>query len=268
MSLITFIIMGKFLEAHAKRRTSSAVQLLLSLQAPQCWLVEWVDGQVVSERLIDSGLIQREDVLRVKPGETVPTDAVVVYGHSSLNEAALTGESMPVPKTVGDRVLGGTLNQHGTLLVKVCMCVFGGGVLFCVAKLCIGAKKAECIGHDSALSKIVGLVQRAQETKPPIQHMADRISEVFVPIVALLSIGTLSVWLLIGVEFAEAFQMAIAVMVIACPCGMGLAVPTAVMVGTGNGARHGVLIKVRFAVWEQCSCHTSCYHTSCCACWP
>lgn len=220
VSLITFIVMGKFLEAKAKSGTSSAVKALLALQASECTLVDWVDGQVVREELIDSGLIQRGDVLRVKPGESIPTDAVVVFGKSSCNESMLTGESMPVSKTVGDTVLGGTVNQQGMLLVR-----------------------AECVGHEGALAKIIGLVQEAQESKPPIQALADRISAVFVPVVVVLSLVTLGGWLLYGAAFIDAFRMAIAVMVIACPCGMGLAVPTAVMVGTGNGARHGVLVK-------------------------
>ena len=232
ISLITFINMGRFLEAHAKRNTSSAIQKLLELRASVCTLVELDSkGEVLSEQVIDSAAIHKGDILRVKPGEKVPTDGVVVSGHTAVDESMITGESLPVSKTVNDGVIGGTVNQTGSILVR-----------------------AEYVGQETALAQIVLLVQNAQQSKPPVQKMADKISSIFVPVVLGISLLTLIVWLSLTVPENPAvsvtespiffsFQMAISVMVIACPCGMGLAVPTAVMVGSGNGAKHGVLIK-------------------------
>ncbi len=233
VSLITFINMGRFLEAHAKRSTSSAIQKLIGMRATTCCLLTEKNGDS-EEQWIDASLIQRGDWLRVRPGEKMPTDGVVVQGHTSVDESMLTGESMPVSKNVGDAVIGGTVNQQGMVVVR-----------------------AEYVGQETALAQIVGLVQEAQSSKPPIQKVADRISSVFVPLVVALSLLTFAVWMALtapenptvvleasqGSPFFFSFKIAISVLVIACPCGMGLAVPTAVMVGSGNGAKHGVLIK-------------------------
>jgi Cu+-exporting ATPase len=221
---------------YAKRGTSSAIQALLGLRPTTCCLVTMRDHScedVVSEEIIDVSLIQRGDLLRVRPGEKIPTDGVVAFGRSSVDESMLTGESMPVSKTSRDSVIGGTMNVQGALIVR-----------------------AEYVGQETALAQIVELVQQAQASKPDIQKMADRISSVFVPIVLALSLLTFVVWISLTAPaspvvvvpssttpFLFAFQMAIAVLVIACPCGMGLAVPTAVMVGSGNAAKHGILIK-------------------------
>jgi Cu+-exporting ATPase len=233
VSLITFINMGRFLESYAKRSTSSAIQKLIGMRATTCCLVTMSGDEVAAEEWIDASLIQRGDWLRVKPGEKMPTDGVMVQGHTSVDESMLTGESMPVSKNVGDSVIGGTVNQQGMVLMR-----------------------AEYVGQETALAQIVALVQQAQSTKPPIQKVADRISSFFVPAVVALSVLTFIVWIALTapenptVKLDEGMsalffsvQMAISVLVIACPCGMGLAVPTAVMVGTGNAAKHGVLIK-------------------------
>jgi Cu+-exporting ATPase len=172
VSLITFINMGRFLEAYAKRSTSSAIQKLIGMRATTCCLLTMEGEQVVAEEWIDASLIQRGDWLRVKPGEKMPTDGVVVQGHTSVDESMLTGESMPVSKNVGDSVIGGTVNQQGMVLVR-----------------------AEYVGQETALAQIVALVQTAQSTKPPIQKVADRISSFFVPMVVGLSLLTFVVWI-------------------------------------------------------------------------
>ena len=229
ISLITFITMGRYLEARAKRSTSSAIQKLLELRTSTCCVVQLdQEGAVVDEQLIDSNLIEKGDLLRVLPGEKIPTDGLIVRGRTHVDESMLTGESMAVRKESGDSVIGSTVNQDGLIFVR-----------------------AEYIGQETALAQIVTLVQNAQGSKPPIQKVADQISAVFVPIVFGLSLVTFIVWMsltgsgvvAVASPFLFSFQMGIAVLVIACPCGMGLAVPTAVMVGSGNGAKHGVLIK-------------------------
>ncbi|EGG17701.1 P-type ATPase [Cavenderia fasciculata] len=236
-SLITFIILGRWLENIAKGHTSSAIVKLMNLQAKESTLVTLDDSaktfSVMSEQTIPSNLIEFGDVLKVVPGASVPTDGRVLYGTSSIDEAMITGESIPVTKRAGDLVTGGTLNVEGIIYIK-----------------------ANKIGSESTLSQIISLVQQAQTSKAPIQALADSISKVFVPLIISLGIITFIIWISLGVThsypaswtmgnspFIFAFLSAISVIVVACPCALGLATPTAVMVGTGVGAQYGILIK-------------------------
>eukprot|EP00111_Clytia_hemisphaerica_P000292 TCONS_00000743-protein len=240
--LFTFISLGRWLEHIAKRKTSEALNRLLSLQPTEALLVTLEKGsmQILSEEQIDVALVQTGDILLVKPGSKIPCDGKVISGRTSVNESLITGEAMPVVKEVGDSVIGGTVNQVGAVLIQ-----------------------ATHVGQDSALSQIVKLVEDAQTSKAPIQRVADTIASVFVPIIVVLSMITLTVWIVIGYQYFEwvhthdhsslhghneiiiqfAFRCAISVLCIACPCALGLATPTAVMVGTGVGALNGVLIK-------------------------
>ncbi|EGG15979.1 P-type ATPase [Cavenderia fasciculata] len=234
-SLITFILLGKYLEVIAKGKTSEAIKKLMSLQATKAVLLELdSEGNVVAENEIDISLVQRGDTLKVVPGSKVPTDGVVVSGNSSIDEAIITGESMPVTKKKGDKVIGGTINQKGVL--HIC---------------------ATRVGGDTSLAQIIRLVERAQTERAPIQSLADRVSGIFVPCVITIGLLTFFVWLIAGATgaaeayikaadsttFQFALRNAISVIVIACPCALGLATPTAVMVGTGIGAQNGILIK-------------------------
>lgn len=212
--IITLIILGKMLETRAKGRTTEAIKKLMELQPQTAHLVQ--HGETVD---IPVEKVQTGDVLLVKSGEKIPVDGVVVKGDTSVDESMLTGESLPVPKQVGDRVVGATVNTHGSIHVK-----------------------ATRVGKDTALSQIIRLVEEAQGSKAPIQGLADKISGVFVPLV----IGIAALTFVMTAFFAgltPAFVSAVAVLVIACPCALGLATPTAVMVGTGKGAEHGILIK-------------------------
>ncbi|KAJ7952327.1 putative Copper-transporting atpase P-type [Quillaja saponaria] len=233
--LISFILLGKYLEVLAKGKTCQAIAKLMDL-APETATLLSLDeeGNVVSEREIDSRLIQKNDVIKIIPGAKVASDGFVIWGQSHVNESMITGEARPVAKREGDLVIGGTLNQDGVLHVKVTL-----------------------VGSESALSQIVRLVESAQMAKAPVQKFADRISKYFVPLVIILSFSTWLSWFLAGKfheypkswvpssmnKFELALQFGISVMVIACPCALGLATPTAVMVGTGIGASQGVLIK-------------------------
>lgn len=193
------------------------------------------DGTVKGEREISSDLIQRNDILAVRPGAQMPADGVVIWGETSVDEAMITGESMPAHKAVGDQVIGGTINCDAPIRIK-----------------------ATRVGADTALNQIVKLVEQAQTNKAPIQYLADRISAVFVPIVVVLAVVVGIIWYVVvktmddpqsfmpdgmGGEIHFAFMFGISVVVIACPCALGLATPTAVMVGTGLGAQNGILIK-------------------------
>lgn len=169
--LFTFILLGKFFEARAKGQTSAAMQKLMELQAKSAILLEIKDGEIISEKEIDMELIQVGDVLKIYPGEKVPTDGEIVFGNSALDEAMITGESLPVSKSVGDELIGSTVNKHGVLHMK-----------------------ATRVGADTALNQIVKLVEDAQSSKAPIQKMADQISAIFVPIVVVISILTFIVW--------------------------------------------------------------------------
>lgn len=214
--ILTLITLGKLLEARAKGRTSEAIKKLMGLTPKTATVLR--DNEEVEVPLDQLAIGDR---VLVRPGERIPVDAVVIEGHSSVDESMLTGESMPVNKAVGSEVIGGTINKQGRLVAE-----------------------ASRVGAETALAQIIRLVQEAQGSKAPIQRIADQVSGVFVPIVIGLALLTLLGWLFIGqVSFTTAILHTIAVLVIACPCALGLATPTAVMVGTGRGAEMGVLFK-------------------------
>ena len=213
--IIAFLLLGRYFEARAKGSASRAIRALLELGAKEARLV--ADGE---ERMVPVEDVRVGDRLRVRPGEKIPVDGEVVDGASAVDESMLTGESVPVDKKPGDRVAGGTVNAQGVLTFQ-----------------------ATAVGSDTALAQIVRLVEDAQGTKAPVQRLADRISGVFVPVVALVAVVTLLAWWLIGDDATAGLVAAVAVLIIACPCALGLATPTAIMVGTGRGASMGVLIK-------------------------
>ncbi|RNB57932.1 copper-translocating P-type ATPase [Brevibacillus gelatini] len=215
--LITLIILGKLFEALAKGRTSEAIRKLMGLQAKTATVIR--DGK---EMVIPLEEVVVGDSILVKPGEKIPVDGVVKSGTSAVDESMLTGESVPVDKKAGDPVIGATINKNGVLTIE-----------------------ATKIGKDTALAQIIKVVEEAQGSKAPIQRMADKISSIFVPIVVGISVITFIVWyfFLEPGNFTAALEPAIAVLVIACPCALGLATPTSVMVGTGKGAELGILFK-------------------------
>ncbi|UOQ95152.1 heavy metal translocating P-type ATPase [Halobacillus shinanisalinarum] len=215
--LITLILVGKLFEALAKGRTTAALTKLLSLQAKEATVLR--NGE---EEEIPVDQVQVGDVLLVKPGEKIPVDGSVTKGQSSIDESMITGESLPIEKYEGDAVIGSTINKNGTLKVK-----------------------AEKVGKDTALAGIVKIVEEAQGSKAPIQRTADAISGIFVPIVVGIAVLTFLAWYIFAApgELPLALEAAIAVLVIACPCALGLATPTSIMVGTGKGAEKGILFK-------------------------
>ncbi len=214
--IITLIKLGKLLEARAKGQTSAAIKRLMGLRAKTARVVR--DGVEVD---IPIEQVQVGDVVIVRPGEKIPVDGIVIEGHSAVDESMLTGESMPVEKGPGDEVIGATLNKQGMLKFE-----------------------ATRVGAETALAQIIRLVQEAQGSKAPIQRLADRVAGVFVPVVIAIALVTLLVWWFgVGVGFTPAMIRMVAVLVIACPCALGLATPTAIMVGTGRGAEQGILFK-------------------------
>ena len=213
--ILTLITLGKYLEARAKGKTSEAIKKLINL-APKTALVIR-DNQ---ETEIPVEEVRVGDILIVKPGGTVPVDGIIVEGNSSVDESALTGESMPVDKKAGDRVTGASINLAGTFKFQ-----------------------ALKVGDDTTLAQIIRLVEEAASSKAPIAKLADRISSYFVPAVIVIALLATTVWLFRGYPFEFAFSIGIAVLVISCPCALGLATPTAIMVGTGRGAENGILIK-------------------------
>jgi Cu+-exporting ATPase len=215
--IIGLILLGRWLEARAKVRTTGSMRRLIGLQPETALLLD--DG---AEREVPLAAVRPGDLLRVRPGDRLPVDGVVVTGASAVDESMLTGEAFPVTKGPGDEVIGATINTSGTLVMR-----------------------ATRVGHDTALARIVELVKRAQGSKAPIQRLADRVSERFVPVVLLLAAATFLGWMLVGPEPRLPFALTafISVVVIACPCAMGLATPTAIMVGTGRGAEAGILIR-------------------------
>ncbi len=213
--IIAFLLLGRYFEARAKGKASGAIRKLLELGAKEARIV--VDGE---ETLVPIEEVAVGDLMRVRPGEKVPVDGEVVGGSSAVDESMLTGESVPVDKGPGDKVAGATLNTQGVLTVR-----------------------ATAVGADTALSQIVRLIEEAQGTKAPVQRLADRIAAIFVPVVLLIAIATLAGWWVIGNDPTKGLVAAVAVLIIACPCALGLATPTAILVGTGKGASMGVLIK-------------------------
>jgi len=214
-AVITLVLLGKLLEARAKAKTTAAIEALVRLQ-PKTARVER-DGQVLE---IDAALLIPGDIFIVRPGESLPVDGEVIEGASSVNEAMLTGESMPVRKQAGDRVFAATANSEGMLRCR-----------------------ATGVGEHTLLAGIIRMVAEAQGSKAPVQRLADRISAIFVPVVCVIALFTFAGWWIFGGVFSEALVNAVAVLVIACPCALGLATPTAIMVGTGQGARAGILVK-------------------------
>ncbi len=213
--IIAFLLLGRYFEARAKGRASGAIRRLLELGAREARIV--VDGE---ERSVPVEQVRVGDLVRVRPGEKIPVDGAVVEGASAVDESMLTGESVPVEKGPGDRVAGATVNTHGVLVLR-----------------------ATAVGAGTALSQIVRLVEEAQGTKAPVQRLADRIASVFVPVVLAIATLTFAGWWLLAGSATQGLVAAVAVLIIACPCALGLATPTAIMVGTGRGASMGVLIK-------------------------
>jgi len=215
--IVALILLGRWIEARAKGQTSAAIKALMGLQARTARVIRAGAEQDVPIEAVLVG-----DLVRVRPGEKVPVDGVIEEGSSALDESMLTGESLPVDKGPRDTVIGATLNRGGSFVFR-----------------------ATKVGRDTALAQIVRLVEQAQGSKAPIQQLADRVAEVFVPIILALAALTFAGWLLLGPEpkLTLALQAAIAVLIIACPCALGLATPTAILVGTGKAAEHGILIR-------------------------
>jgi P-type Cu+ transporter len=215
--ITVLVLLGQVLELRARSRTGSAIRALLNLAPTVARVVR--DGE---ERDVPLDQVQRGDRLRVRPGEKIPVDGKVLEGLTSVDESMISGESIPVEKTIGDRVTGGTVNQTGSLLIE-----------------------AENVGDETVLSRIVAMVAVAQRSRAPIQGLADKVAGWFVPAVIAVSIATFIIWATIGPEprFAYAIVNAVAVLIIACPCALGLATPMSIMVGVGRGAQAGVLIK-------------------------
>ncbi|QVN02349.1 copper-translocating P-type ATPase [Pseudomonas rhodesiae] len=213
--VIALILLGKYLESRAKRQTASAIRALEALRPERATRVR--DGH---EQEVAINALSLNDVVSVKPGERFPVDGEVIEGQSHADEALISGESLPVPKQAGDKVTGGAINGEGRLLVRT-----------------------TALGAESVLARIIRLVEDAQAAKAPIQKLVDKVSQVFVPTVLVLALITLVGWWLYGAPLETAIINAVAVLVIACPCALGLATPTAIMAGTGVAARHGILIK-------------------------
>jgi Cu+-exporting ATPase len=214
-AVTVLILLGRFFEARAKRRSGAAIRALLELGAKEARVLRGDQEARVAVDLLTAG-----DLMIVRPGEKIPTDGVVVEGESAVDQSLLTGESVPVEVAAGSEVAGATINTYGRLIVK-----------------------ATKVGSETALAQIARLVTEAQSGKAPVQRLADRVSGVFVPMVIAIAVGTLAFWLAAGAEREFAFTAAVSVLIIACPCALGLATPTALMVGTGRGAQLGVVIK-------------------------
>ncbi|HSL25675.1 MAG TPA: heavy metal translocating P-type ATPase [Acidimicrobiia bacterium] len=213
--ITTFILLGRYFEAVAKGRASGAIARLLELGAKEARVLQ--EGREV---MIPIERVTQGELLVVKPGEKIPVDGEVVEGRSSVDESMLTGESVPVDHEPGDKVFGATINQQGRLVVR-----------------------ATRVGGDTALAQIVRMVEEAQASKAPVQRLADRVARVFVPIVMLIALATFGVWMFGGSDLAPAITAAVAVLIIACPCALGLATPIGIMVGSGRGAEIGVFFK-------------------------
>ncbi|UTC94103.1 heavy metal translocating P-type ATPase [Treponema denticola] len=213
--ILTLVSLGKFLEANAKGKTSQAITKLMNLRPKTALVIR--DG---NEEEIPVEEIVKGDLILIKPGFSIPVDGIIVEGNSSVDEAAITGESLPVEKAAGDKVVSASINLSGTFTFK-----------------------AERVGDDTTLSQIIALVEEASASKAPVSKLADKISNYFVPAVIAIAVITLFIWLIAGEGFEFALSRAISVLVISCPCALGLATPTAIMAGTGKGARLGILIR-------------------------
>ncbi|MCV2223772.1 copper resistance metal-translocating P1-type ATPase CueA [Pseudomonas mercuritolerans] len=213
--VIALVLLGKYLESRAKRQTASAIRALEALRPERA--IQVIDGR---EQDVAISALRLDDLVLVKPGERFPVDGEVVEGQSHADEALISGESLPVPKQAGDKVTGGAINGEGRLLVRT-----------------------QALGAETVLARIIRLVEDAQAAKAPIQKLVDKVSQIFVPTVLLIALATLIGWWLYGAPLETAVINAVAVLVIACPCALGLATPTAIMAGTGVAARHGILIK-------------------------
>ncbi len=213
--ILTLITLGKYLEKKSKGKTSEAITKLMDL-APKTATILRNNKEVI----VPIEEVLKDDIVIVKPGESIPVDGVIIQGSSSIDQSAITGESIPVEKNIGDKVIAATINKNGYFKFK-----------------------AEKVGDDTTLAQIISLVEDASSSKAPIAKLADKISGVFVPIVISISIISTIVWLLVGKSFEFSLSIGIAVLVISCPCALGLATPVAIMVGTGKGAENGILIK-------------------------
>ncbi|WP_095061441.1 heavy metal translocating P-type ATPase [Pseudomonas sp. Irchel s3f7] len=213
--VIALVLLGKYLESRAKRQTASAIRALEALRPERA--IQVIDGR---EQEVAISALRLNDLVMVKPGERFPVDGDVIEGQSHADEALISGESLPVPKQPGDKVTGGAINGEGRLLVRT-----------------------QALGAETVLARIIRLVEDAQAAKAPIQKLVDKVSQVFVPTVLLIALATLIGWWLYGAPMETALINAVAVLVIACPCALGLATPTAIMAGTGVAARYGILIK-------------------------
>ena len=222
-TILTLITVGKYLESRSKGKTSEAITKLMNL-APKVAILVTEDGQ---EKEVPTESLQKGDIFLVKPGSLVPVDGIVLEGNSSVDEAAITGESVPVEKQAGDHVVSATVNKAGFLKCR-----------------------ADRVGDDTTLAQIIRLVEEASASKAPIAQLADKVAGVFVPTVMTISLITLIVWLISGATAEFAISTAIAVLVISCPCALGLATPVAIMVGTGVGASNGILIKTGEALQQ------------------
>jgi Cu+-exporting ATPase len=213
--VITLVLLGKWLEARAKRQTTEAIRALHALRPDKAhWISK--DGEV--DVPVDEILVG--DLIVVRPGERFPLDGQLVEGQTQVDEAMLTGEPLPVSKAMGSQLTGGSINGDGRVLMRI-----------------------SAVGHETVLSHIIRLVEDVQAAKAPIQRLVDKVAEIFVPVVLLVALITLAVWMLMGSTFETALIHAVAVLVIACPCALGLATPVAIMAGTGVAAQHGILIK-------------------------
>ncbi len=213
--IITLIILGKLMEAIAKGKTSEAMKKLMGLQAKTAKVIRNGEEKDIPVEEVEVG-----ETIIVRPGEKIPVDGEIIEGKSTVDESMLTGESIPVEKVIGEEVIGSTINKHGTFKFK-----------------------ATKVGKDTALSQIIKLVEEAQGSKAPVQRLADKVSGIFVPIVVVIAILTFIIWYVVSGDINPAMVASVSVLVIACPCALGLATPTAIMVGTGKGAENGILIK-------------------------
>lgn len=213
--ILTLITLGKYLESKSKRKTHDAISKMMELTSKEAILL--VDGM---EKIVPIDEVKVGDLVVVKPGEKIPTDGIIKEGNTSVDESSLTGESLPIEKSVGDMVIGATINKQGRIVFE-----------------------ASRIGDDTTFAQIIQLVEEAAASKAPISKLADKISGVFVPVVISIALITFGYWLLQGYDFSFALSMGISVLVISCPCALGLATPVAIMVGTGKGAEMGILMK-------------------------